>query len=353
MAFLFKILTTSFGGDHLESILSHLSQAVIDVAFYSHPRHWLLSDIFASLTKWTSPPAHLTQHAYQWCSAICEKNEDLSVCGDLLTLALRLGFRRADVRVDWMRYPLVHTTYHGRMIDIVFSTKDPDVIADALCAWTLSDILQLHFPSLGACVDRFADLADMEIPPRLRRMVIRSIESLGHPEFDGIAGLVPLLNRLEVEAHEIEWGSRWTRFLLSVFRSSLGRQCLSSHYWQRIVPMSMRPGLFDLCLLPSDLEAMRSFEELGDWEKLEVWIGLMWILELPEGGINVEEVGQVTRTLFRNRPSALRTVHEWALGASEDVDSLYSRHGDTFRTVCDQAREEIERERSLWKLESG
>ena len=40
---------------------------------------------------------------------------------------------------------------------------------------------------------------------------------------------------------------------------------------------------------------MRSFEESGDWEKLEVGIGMMWILELPEDGIRAEEVEWATR----------------------------------------------------------
>ena len=113
----------------------------------------------------------------------------------------------------------------------------------------------------------------------------------------------------------------------------------------------MRPDLFNPCLQPSDLEVVRSFEESGDWENLEVWIGLVWILEPPQDRINVEEAGQVTQMLFRNRPSALQAVHEWMLETLEDMDSLYPWHGDTFRTVRDQAKEEIERERSLWKLE--
>jgi len=47
---------------------------------------------------------------------------------------------------------------------------------------------------------------------------------------------------------------------------------------------------------------------LGDWERLEVWVGMMWILEVPEDGIRVEEVEWATRTLFYNRPNALEMV---------------------------------------------
>lgn len=107
--------------------------------------------------------------------------------------------------------------------------------------------------------------------------------------------------------------------------------------------MAMQPGLFILHFESSDLETMRIFEEAGDWERLEVWIGMMWVLELPEDVVQVEEVERATRALFRNRPSALRTVEGWVLAASEDDDSLYARHRDTFWKVCDQAKEEVER----------
>ena len=327
----------------MESISSHLSQAVIDAAHHSHPHHWLLSDLLEGLAKWTSPPAYFTQNAYAWCSAICEKNEDLDTCKDLLVSALRLGFRRDDTYS--MQYPPIHTKHHKRMIHVAFSTGDADTIADALCAWTHGDTPQLRFPSLGACADHLVNLSGMKFSPRLRQMVICTIECTGYPEFErvGIEKLVPLLNSLEIEAHEMEWRSRWTSFLWSVLRSPPGQQYLSSHYWRRIVPMAMQPGLFVLHFESSDLETMRIFEEAGDWERLEVWIGMMWVLELSEDVVQVEEVERATRALFRNRPSALRTVEGWMLAASEDDDSLYARHRDTFWKVCDQAKEEVER----------
>lgn len=46
------------------------------------------------------PLAYLAQYAYAWFSAICEKNEDLTVYKELLVLALRLGFRRDDIHAD-------------------------------------------------------------------------------------------------------------------------------------------------------------------------------------------------------------------------------------------------------------
>lgn len=186
-------------------------------------------------------------------------------------------------------------------------------------------------------------------------MVTRAIECIGYPEFERlrIEKLVHLLTSLEIEVHVMEWRSRWTLFLWSVLRSLPGQEHMSSHYWKRIVPMAIQPGLFSLELKPSDLETMRSFEEAGDWERLEVWIGMMWILELPGDGVHAGEVERATRTLFHNRPNALQVVEGWVLGASEDEDSLYARHEDTFRAVCDQTREEIMREQPSRMSELG
>ena len=132
LSFPFQTLTILLDSDDLESISSRLSQAVVEAVRHSHPNHRLLPDLLDGLVKWKYPPAYLTQYAYLWCSAICERNEDLDAYKDLLVLALRLGFRRDDTHLDPTRYPPIHTEYHKRMIDVVFSTGDLDTIADAL-----------------------------------------------------------------------------------------------------------------------------------------------------------------------------------------------------------------------------
>ena len=105
--------------------------------------------------------------------------------------------------------------------------------------------------------------------------------------------------------------------------------------------MAKQPGPFNLCLELSDLETMRSFEESGDWEKLEVLKGLVWILELPEDGVRVE-VERATRTLLSERPDALLTVEGWVLETSQN-DPLYVRHGGSFQEVSGEVKEEMER----------
>ena len=90
------------------------------------------------------------------------------------------------------------------------SHVDADTTANALHTWILYDPARLRFPSLGACADHLVGLMDMVFLPKLQRMTC-SIEYIEHPESErvGIAKLVRLLNSLEIEAHEIEWRSRW------------------------------------------------------------------------------------------------------------------------------------------------
>ena len=163
-------------------------------------------------------------------SAICEANENLGECRDLLISALKLGFRRGIIHRDAARYPLDHTVYHNRIIDVLFPTRDANFIADALFAWTSRDIPQLRFPSLSACADHLVNLVDVKFSPRFRQLVIRAVDRIGYREFErvGTEKLVHLLNKLETEVHEMEWRSLWTSFLSNVFRSPPGLQSLAS-----------------------------------------------------------------------------------------------------------------------------
>ena len=81
---------------------------------------------------------------------------------------------------------------------------------------------------------------------------------------------------------------------------------------------------------------MRSFEEAEDWEKLEVWIVVVW-QSLPEStpAPTMEDVERVTRKLLLQRPSALRRFKDLC-----ERGSLYSSHEAQLRQVCDQAQTE-------------
>ena len=66
---------------------------------------------------------------------------------------------------------------------------------------------------------------------------------------------------------------------------------------------------FDRPLGFGNTEAMRSLEKVGDWEKLGVWMVVVWSF-LPgstmPGSESVESIEEVTLKLLLRRPSALQ-----------------------------------------------
>jgi hypothetical protein len=87
------------------------------------------------------------------------------------------------------------------------------------------------------------------------------------------------------------------------------------HYWHLLgksalgTDFSETPGL-------RSVEMMRSFEEAEDWEKLEVWMVVVW-QSLPQStpAPTMEDVERVTRKLLLQRPSALQRFKTYANGA--------------------------------------
>jgi len=96
------------------------------------------------------------------------------------------------------------------------------------------------------------------------------------------------------------------------------------------VPRIIRSGNHEI------IRGVRGLGEAGGFVKDDI--------EVLEDGMRVDEVEWATRRLFHNQPSALQMVKEWVLGVSEDKDSLYGLHGDTFRTLCEQARKGVKRD---------
>jgi hypothetical protein len=67
----------------------------------------------------------------------------------------------------------------------------------------------------------------------------------------------------------------WVRLLAGVICLPAGLESLSPHYWCLLDKLSLGT---DFCGTPGlrGVEVMRSLEEAEDWEKLEVWMVVVW-----------------------------------------------------------------------------
>jgi len=339
-----------------------LSTRVMD-AFANRTHVQRLMFLLDFLAAWEKRPACLTPMAYQWCSVFSEVTEGLEQggmqiskslqgnywfdldmefthadpdrdpvhpddnshargrplgldheqCADLLLRTLEVGFRLADI--SWRRLPLNlnHTSHHDQIFEAVFSYGDDEAIADAVGAWIVGES-----PPDSSCTRYFAMRAARATPlsPRLRRAGIRVLEH--NWDTISISDALYLLNCLHVDVDDVvENEYEWSWLLMRVICSPTGFESLSSHYWCLLGKLTLE-SLSNATLEPRDVEVMKSLEEVEDWEKLEVWVPILWVCLvctfIPDF---VEDIGRVTLKLASTCPPALQKLENLCKRAKE------------------------------------
>ena len=309
-----------------------------------------LRRLFDFLATWEERPTSLTPMAYEWCSAICEAAGQLGLAGARTSQEIRspaplsggfsqsgnrgpprlkngsrirgclpgsalgeyldfetplkVAFRLVGPPNDWLpTVHLNHTFHDGQVFEAAFSSDNDEIIADATCAWVAWS------PKLTrSCARYFAERVRNPRPfsRRLRAVAIHAIG--GHkPLLRTLPDLrvVHLLNRLNACKGDSIVARRWYELLKDVIRSPVGKN-LSSHYWRLLDELQFEGCAFEFEM--RDVEVMREFEEVGDWEKLEVWIAVVW-WSLPASKVTPELVGVLGDAILKLiplRPSALQ-----------------------------------------------
>jgi hypothetical protein len=274
---LFKSLTLSFTSDRLERILRQLSNAIVSVLNNSNPRSKLIPGILQNLREWDNRPQYLAEMAYEWCSVICKNRKSCEDWESLVLYSLEIGFRHLPLN---RRIPVTlnHTDHHRELRDIVFGTKESEVIADLLQAWTTNGA-QL----LGICVEHLVGLYNtVPFSPRLRKLVVRSVAFIGYKRFaeEGAGRIVELLNHLHLGVEDIHYPYTWMPILLAAIQSPEGIQSLSIRSWELLAELtkSWQSGLEDSVYDP---QVTASLLEAQEWEKLECWMGVVWMAWPP------------------------------------------------------------------------
>ena len=81
-----------------------------------------------------------------------------------------------------------------------------------------------------------------------------------------------------------------------------------------------------------------SLVEAQEWDKLECWIGTVWIMWPPETGQTMEDdLERPMVLLFRQRPSAVRKLTQWVKSRFEEVP-------ESFERISQQAQEAVQRD---------
>ena len=330
------------GSDRLERILRQLSKAIISAINSTQPQHKPLHDALLDLARLGDHPHYLTEMAYEWCSVICAKPQSNRDIG-LVSLALKTGFRHFDPQDQWIPLTLTHTEHHRELVGIVFENGDSEMIADLLHAWAAEG--RPYEPAhtlLGLCTDHLVDLPNrMNLSSRLRRLVIRSVEFIGHDGFQEgeTKEFVELLNYLHIDIKDMDDSYRWTSIFLEIIQSSEGARHLSVQSWELLAELAtLRPWL--LAGSAYDPQVAASLLEGQEWDKLECWVGIVWMVWPPQTDATTEDVERATALLLHQQPGAVQKLTErmerWRTSGNGEVP-------EAFRRICGQPHETASR----------
>ena len=323
----------------MEPILDQLSKAVPSAINGTHAQREFILHMLRDLVKLENRPENLTGIAYDWCSVICENHQSLRDWKRLLLVCLEVGFRHLDFQGRYIVATVTHTEHHRELVGVVFGSRETEAIADLLHAWTAEGgFCEPAHTLLGFCAENLVFLHHLvPFSPRLRRLVIRSVEIIGYEGFGGVPVeiFVEFLNHLDVTAEDMDDEPRWAMLLLNTIKSSRRTQHLSHRYWEFLVEFTVWGSQSLELGLVHGLRITKSLTGAMEWSKLECWMGIVWMLLSQEAIVTAEgDVSNSMILLFRQRPGAAqeldRRVGWWDRGRCSDV--LRS-----FKRVCKQA----------------
>ena len=251
-----------------------------------------------------------------------------STYAHLLSITLEIGFRMAAP--DQPAPRLNHTFHHEWIFKTAFSSRDDEVIADAVCGW----IGDGDRTPPGSCARYLSKRVERDTPfsPRLRWASICAIERIWRSELKmSVLGTIHLLDRLSVDVDDVVKEREWVELLVDVIYSPTGPGSLSSHYWRLLDKLVLLGMVVNRG--PRGAGVAKSLEEAEDWAKMETWMAIAWRSLLGE---SMEAVGRTTLKLLSRRPSALPRFENICGTGIRWVDQKVE-----LRRICDEARTEL------------
>jgi len=269
-----------FPGSHLENQLRDLTEAWFHQAGYFCDR--IRSDYTSNHTRGSPRPP--TPHGY----------------AALIPAILEIGFRQTRLGLERPTIYLNHTSHHERIFEIVFSSDDDELIADAVCVW----VVDSDNAPPGLCARYFAKRMERDTPlsQRSRRMGIYATERTWRHDL-AILGLeiLPLLNRLNISADDVHDETEWVQLLMDVICLPTGSEVFPSRYWSFLARMVFTAGGF-VAFESRDVEVMRLLGEARNWENLLLWMVVVWCGTENWPPTAMQEIEQMTLELLLQQP---------------------------------------------------
>ena len=324
----------------MEQILYLLSQAVRSAIIGTEVQRKCVPHVLHDLIGLGTRPACLTEIAFNWCFVIYENRESLGNWKRLLLASLEIGFRHLDPQDQPTQFWFTSTETRPEMTDVVFGSQKSEAIADFLHARIVCR--PLCSPS-DVLAERLVCLHNLvPFSPRLRLLVIRSIELIDYGQFKGVGveRFVGLLNHLHVKVEDMDIRPNWLELLLETLQTLERAQHLSYRYWELAVELAVSQSLWHV--ITYNPQTATFLTEAQEWSKLECWMGTVWIVWPPEAdGITEEDLGRLVPLLFRKRPGAFGKIEQWM----EQWSKKFNKNiPGSFQRICEQAQEIAQRD---------
>jgi len=339
-SFLFlELITLVSSSDHLEEVVYQLSQAIASAIHSSQPQYKFLPHMLSDLTRMGNRPTWLTERAYEWCSMICKNYQNLEDGQILLFLSLEIGFRHLDPKSPWNVVSLTHTEHHSKMADIIFESGDHEAITNLLLAWTLGDEPPSPQRPLNACARHITLLPKPHLfSLRLQQVIIHSIITIGYEGFKeaGVEEFVALLDNLHFDTDNPQWKCQWVMLLLDVLQSSEAAQLLSQHHWKSLVELVIQWSEYlEYGWATYNPQIMTNLKGAQEWDKLECWIGVVWLMWPPENDKTMEmDLEDGMLLLSHKQPGSIQRLQQW-MGQWKGI--WYLNVPQSFGRICEEA----------------
>ena len=338
----------------MELILDQLSEAVSTAINGAFHRQTFVLPALHELAKLEIHSERLAEITSGWCSMICENRPSDGHWENhpsdehwkrLLLICLEAGFRHLDLQ-SWSIKVTITATEHQWLFDVVFKSQDSEVIADLLHALTIA--AKSHGPAqvlLYSCAGHLIGLHNLvPFSPRLRRLVIRTVEVIGYTGFGGVRveRFIELLDHLHVTFEDMDEKYYWGKHLLDINQFAEGTQCLSNWYWELLVELAVSESRHLRFYRINSLQIVEFLTEAEEWSRLECWMGIIWMLSPQEASALAEgDLDHSMLLLSHQRPGAVqkleRWMEQWSSMAHEDIP-------EPFKQMCKQARETTKRD---------
>ena len=312
----------------MEKVVQHVARA-IDLAAESPNLDviWGVLHILSLIKGRFRVPA---EQAYGWCLMIWENRERYWEWETLVLLSLEVGLR--DKSMDRIsRTPFTGGELHQGVRDMVLRSNNPEAVTDLVRASLMFD--ETGALGLSICADYIIDHHGKITEPSSRHLgsfFIRYATKMGSdaPERVGREKFVELLNGLHIDVGEIYlWQHTLWRVVLMDIIWSAEAQRLAIHYWKHLAELAILGHLSGTTYNP---DVTTSLMDAQEWDKLEYWVGVVWMACPPELGNVAKELEDALEGLEKKRPGALRKRMElWSEMHRKDLP-------ESFQQTCEK-----------------